>query len=125
MVLIVKTTAYREDLEELEDGTQFTWGIDPDTVCAFCTAPVVLGDPVIVVDNAGIGRGKRVFKQDYFHPECLDTFVAIVVQDMAKLIDETGFVLGEYMAARREPVMESIDRIMFSGTVRLPAGRRK
>jgi hypothetical protein len=125
MVLFVKTTAYRDDLEELDDPNQYRWGIDPDTVCALCADPVVLGDPVIVVDNVGVRPGKGVFNLAYFHPSCLDPLVTIVVQDMAKLIDETGFVLGEYMAARREPVMKSIDCIMFSGTVRLPADRRK
>lgn len=117
MTLIPELTKYRHEADEITEPRMFSWGVTPETVCAICGDPFNRGEAVIAFDTLGLGN--KPMTEHHYHPSCLDVLVAVVVQDMAELVEKKGFVLGTYMASRREKVGKAFDTVMFSGTVQL------
>ena len=118
MTLFSEITKYRHEADELTDPKTLVWGVAPDTVCSICGDLFNKGEAVIVFDTLGLGNNPLI--AHHYHPSCLDVLVAVVVQDMAKLVEEKGFVVGEYMAERQDRVKAAFDAVMFSGSVLRP-----
>lgn len=121
MVLIPEITKYRHEADELTDPTTLVWGVTPDTVCSICGDPFNRGEAVIAFDTLGLGS--KPLTEHHYHPSCLDVLVAVVVQDMAALVEEKGFVIGEYIAERHDKVKAALDTVMLSGAVLRPHRR--
>jgi hypothetical protein len=49
------------------------------------------------------------------HPACAEEIVTVVVQDLARLIDHRGFVIGTYMSSRHENVVPSFEKVLLAG----------
>ena len=121
MTLISEITKYRHEADEITDSRTFSWGVTPDTVCSICGDLFNKGEAVIVFDTLGLGS--KPMREHHYHPSCLDVLVAVVVQDMAALVEEKGFVVGEYIAERQDRVKAALDTVMLSGAVLLPHRR--
>lgn len=116
MTLFAEITTYTSDATEHTDLLEKMRGVDRDTPCALCAKVFQLGEAVIAYDCFK-QPGLAVF---HYHPACIEILIAVALQDMAKLVDEKGFVVGDYLASRRERVGRAFDTVMFAGTVQLP-----
>lgn len=118
MTLIPEIKKYRRDDTEHTDPINCIWGVDPHTACALCKERFNLGEATIAFDTFDLPA--RSLDTVHYHPACLDMLVAVVMQDMAALVEAKGFVVGTYIARRRDKIRKALDTIVFAGTVQLP-----
>ena len=114
---LIEITTYLPETTEDTDPLERMRGVERDTTCGLCDKPFCIGEAVIAYDCF---EAKTLIVWHY-HPSCLEVLVTVGLQDMAKLVDEKGFVLGKYIAKRRGRVTAALDTVMLAGTVQLPA----
>lgn len=118
MVLIAEITTYKENATDDTEFTEGRWGVNTDTTCALCNGHFSIGEAVISYDYVG-----SPWVTYHYHPSCLEVLVSVAILDMAELVKAKGFVLGTYIAPRKDNVIEALNTIVFSGTVQLPHSR--
>jgi hypothetical protein len=90
-----------------------------NTECAVCGHEVQIGDTLVTYDS--VTRNRTYHTSLYLHPKCAEQLATVLVQDLAKIVDTEGFVLGDYMAPRADRIMTAVDKVVFAGNVLKPS----
>jgi hypothetical protein len=90
--------------------------------CVVCGGEVKIGDTLITYDAATQYKtAKGSITSLHIHPTCAEKLTTSVIQDLAKIVDAEGFVLGGYMAPRADRLTKAMDKVIFAGSVLKPA----
>lgn len=108
------TTIYQEDyppakseIERLERNTPLFMP-EPNTRCTICAENIYGVDAISFDVYTGM-------PDLFMHPACAESLAVSLVQDLARVVDARGFVVGTYLSAREDRVLPALEKLLLAG----------